>query len=54
MTREWLHIGNIRRLGHSWKSVQDAMLDRDPFQRALPCWHPDSFIHVTISYYNCD
>ncbi len=26
----------------------------DPFQDAVPCWHPDSFIHVTISYYNLD
>jgi len=26
----------------------------DPFQDATPCWHPDSFIYITLSYYNCD
>lgn len=29
-------------------------LENDPFQTATPCWHPDSFIHVTISCYNLD
>jgi hypothetical protein len=48
------HNGNPAFVVNGFTLSQNIADLLDPFQTATPCWHHDSFIHVTLSYYGED